>query len=406
MIPRVHPTYTPAELRAALFPTRDAVAEFERELAVNFGMKHALAFPYGRSAIHATFRALGLAGQVVQPAYNCVVVAHATVLSGNQPIFVDCQSGDPNQDADAMIRAVSAQTTAVVPTSIFGIPFDATALVAAIRRKNPRAFVLMDCAQGFDVRSQDALIAAQGDAAILAFGIGKAMTTLFGGALLTDRDDVAQAVRNYRDRSFRSSSVGRSLGRLAYFFASWIAVTGQGVRAFDLVEQSGALQAKFLKSLRSRESVRLPKDNQIMMADREAAIGRAQLPRLSAFIKRREEISTIYRRALRDVRGVHLLDWRHGATHTIYALCLDDSLRRAEVLGGLRRRGVQGGAVLDYVVPDLECYRERGSAGEFPNARAWARQVLNLPNHPTLTDAQVEYCASALRAVLESCESR
>jgi len=405
MIPRVHPTYTPAELRAALFPMRDAVAEFERELAAHFGMKYALVFPYGRSAIYAAFRALGLSGEVVQPAYNCVVVAHATVLSGNQPVFVDCQNDDPNQDADAMVRAVNAHTTAVVPTSIFGMSFDAPALVAAIRRKNPGTFVLMDCAQSFDARWQGELTAAQGDAAILAFGIGKAMTTLFGGALLTDRDNVAQAVRNYRDRSFHPSSVTRSLGRLAYFAASWIAVTGQGVRASDLLERSGALQARFLKSLRSRESIRLPKDNEILMTNREAAIGHAQLSRLSMFIERRKEISAIYSGALCDVSSVHLLDWSDGATHTIYTLRLDTPARRSDVLDGLRQRGVQGGTVLDYVVPDLECYRERRDADEFPNARAWARRVLNLPNHPTLTDAQVGYCASVLRAALDDVRS-
>ncbi|CAG0945639.1 partial dTDP-4-amino-4,6-dideoxy-D-glucose transaminase, partial [Anaerolineae bacterium] len=133
MIPRVHPTYTFADLRAALFPARDAVARFESALAAHFGMNYALVFPYGRSAIHAALCALGGRGEVVQPAYNCVVVAHATVLSEHRPVFVDCQSDDPNQDADAMIDAVNAQTTAVIPTSIFGMTFDAPSLIAAIR---------------------------------------------------------------------------------------------------------------------------------------------------------------------------------------------------------------------------------------------------------------------------------
>lgn len=402
MIPRVRPTYTRAELRAALFPLQDAVEEFERELAASFGMKYALAFPYGRSAIYATFRALDFSGEVVQPAYNCVVVAHATVLSGNRPVFVDCQSGDPNQDADAMIRAVNSNTTAVLPTSIFGIPFDAHSLVAAIRRKNPRAFILMDCAQSFSVRSQDAMIAAQGDAAILAFGIGKAMTTLLGGALLTNRDDVAQTVRNYRDRSYRVPGRLRSLGRFIYFVASWIALTGYGVYASDYIERPGMLQARFLKSLRSRESIRLPGDNQTLMTAHEASIGRTQLPRLSGFIRRRQEISALYRCALHSASGVRLLDWPQGATHTIYALRLDDPSRRTQLLEGLRRRGVQGGTVLDYVVPDLDCYREHGKLSEFPNARAWACQVLNLPNHPTLSDEQVAFCAAALRAEIAS----
>ncbi|CAG0945907.1 partial dTDP-4-amino-4,6-dideoxy-D-glucose transaminase, partial [Anaerolineae bacterium] len=258
-----------------------------------------------------------------------------------------------------------------------------------------------DCAQSFDVRWQGNLVAAHGDAAILAFGIGKAMTALFGGALLTNRRDIAQTVQNYRDHSFRSSSMAHSLGRLAYFAASWLAVNGFGVNATDFVERLGALNA-----FRSRESIRLPNDNSVLMPRCQAAMGNAQLPRLPAFIKRRKEISAIYERALHDACGVRLPAWHEGATHTIYTLRLDEALRRTDMLNQLRRRGVQGGTVLDYVVPDLECYRERGNADDFPNARAWARRALNLPNHPTLSDAQVEQCASALRRALAASQSR
>lgn len=405
MIPRVRPTYTRAELRAMLFPERDAVARFERELATHFGLKYALVFPYGRSAIYAAFRALGLSGEIVQPAYNCVVVAHATVLSGNRPIFVDSQRDDPNQDVEAMIGAVNEKTVAVVPTSIFGMTFDAPALVSAIRRKNPLAIVLMDCAQAFDTRWKGELIAAQGDAAILAFGIGKAMTTLFGGALLTNRDDVAHALRIWRDRSFRAPSPARALVQLFYFFASWVAVTGIGVNVEDLAERSGLVAARLFKALRSRESIRLPRDNQVLLSDRQAELGRVQLAQLPSFTRRREEISAMYAAALEDSCGVRLPNWEKGATHTIYTLRLDDPSRRLGVLRALRRSGVQGGTVLDYVVSELDCYRSIGIAGDYPNAHQWAGRAVNLPNHPTLTDQQVAHCATALRAALAESES-
>jgi perosamine synthetase len=395
MISRVHPSYSYVELQAALAPAPDSAAQFENELAASYGMKHALVFPYGRSAIHAALSAFELRGNIVQPAYNCVVVAHATVLAGARPVFVDCQPNDPNQAQDAMIDAVDERTAAIIPTCIFGMTFDAPALVSALRRKNSRALILMDCAQSFDVSWRKERIISQGDAAILAFGIGKAMTTLFGGALLTNRDDLARALRNYRARAFRSPGRFRTWGQLGYFLASWIAVTGIGANAADWIERRGAFNA-----LRSRESIRLPKDNQTSMTDLQAAIGRVQLLRLNAFGARRQEISERYERALMGIRGAQLPSWAAGSTHTIYTLRLNEPEHRLTVLSKLRRQGVQGGSVLDYVVPDLDCYRERGYIGDYPNARTWAESALNLPNYPTLSDEQVDYCAAALRGAL------
>ncbi len=400
MIPRVRPSYSFADLRAVLFPTRNARAQFEYALAQHFGMRAAITFPYGRSAIYGVLRAMNLRGEIVQPAYNCVVVAHASVLADGVPVFVDCERDDPNQDANALLDAVNENTAAVIPTSIFGQPFDAATLVEHIRRKNKNAFVLMDCAQAFTTRWNDKLLAAQGDAAILAFGIGKAMTTLFGGAVLTNRADVAEQIRAWQARTFSPPTFAQKLKQLVYFFASWAATTEAGTILADGVERSRAMSSAMLKQLRSREAIRLPATNQTLLTDYQAALGISQLPRLENFLARRREISRVYAQALHSLQGAQLPQWRVGATHTIYTLRLDEPNARTQILNGLRQRGVQGGTVLDYVVPELDCYRERGYANEFRNARAWSQSALNLPNHPSLTDAQVKYCADALQQTL------
>ncbi len=162
MIPRARPSYHWTDLRAAWRASLDEVERFESALASYFNLSHAITFPYGRSAIYACLKALALAGgEVVQPAYNCVVVAHATMAAGCRPVFVDAQSHSPNQDHQAMVEHVGPQTVAVLPTSIFGIPFDAKALCEAIRSRNPKALILMDCCQCFDARWQGERLASQ-----------------------------------------------------------------------------------------------------------------------------------------------------------------------------------------------------------------------------------------------------
>ncbi|MFI5364852.1 MAG: DegT/DnrJ/EryC1/StrS family aminotransferase [Candidatus Binatia bacterium] len=402
MIPRVRPSYSRTELSAAWRAPRDAVAVFERELAGHFGMREAITFPYGRSAIHGCLRALDLArGEVVQPAYNCVVVAHATVLAGCQPVFVDVQASDPNQDADQMLDRVGPNTVAVVPTSMFGLSFDASALCEAIRRRNSKALILIDCCQAFDARWQGTLLAEQGDAAILAFGIGKPMTTLFGGALLTNSEQLANAVRRYRDATFQARPFHAVVRRWLYFLSTWLALS-HGAAAFtDFLENADTPLHRYLRRLRARESIQLPGDNRAFMLPLEAAIGRIQLRRVGSFLRRRREIADIYDRELRTVPGIHLLDWPEGSSYAIYAARVDRAEKRAHVLAALRAGGVQGDTTLSYVVPGLACYRARGyDDGAFPNAVAWSRTVFNLPNHPLLTNEQALRCTGVLRASL------
>ena len=402
MIPRARPSYSWTDLWAAMRSHADDMAQFERELAAYFNLSHAITFPYGRSAIYACLRALNRAGgEVVQPAYNCVVVAHATVAAGYQPVFVDAQAHSPNQDPDHMVDRVGPNTAAVLPTSIFGMTFDVKALCEAIRRRNPKALILVDCCQCFDARWHGESLAARGDAVLLAFGIGKPMTTLYGGALLTDRDDLAGAVRRYRDTTFCVPGWDFTIRRWGYYLASWLALSAPCVRLTDWLEHADSPLHHYLATLRARETIRLPHDHDTFMRPMAAAIGRAQLRRVAGFIRRRRDIAAVYAQELGEVPGLAMLPWTEGASFAIYAVRLRQPQQRQRVLAALRQSGVQGDTVLNYVVPGLVCYHDKGySDGPFPQAVAWSQSVLNLPNHPTMTDRQVRYVVRVVQRIL------
>lgn len=402
MIPRVRPSYSWADFQAALRACDGLVEQFEKALATYFGRRHAMVFSYGRSALYACLRACGLAGgEVVQPAYNCVVVAHATMLAGCRPIFVDAQTMDPNQDPELMIHCVGSATAAVIPTSIFGMSFDAEALCAAIRRRNPKTLILMDCCQSFDAQWQGQPLITQGDAALLAFGIGKPMTTLYGGALLTDRDDIAHAVRQYRATTFRQPTRWAVLQRWGYFLASWLALSDPLVAVTDRLEHAATPLHRYLATLRAREAIRLPADCEVLMMSMAAAIGLSQLQRAGGFTARRQQIAKLYAQLLGDVPSLQLLPWPEGSSFAIYAARLRHPASRQQVLAAMRSRGVQGDMVLSYVVPGLTCYRRQGyDEMMFPHAVSWAQSVLNLPNYPSLRDAQAWHCAQVVRQSL------
>ncbi|MFQ5455909.1 MAG: DegT/DnrJ/EryC1/StrS family aminotransferase [Nitrospirota bacterium] len=398
MIPRCSPSYSLDELQGAFRHSPDVVELFEKELAAYFNMKYAITFPYGRSAIYACLQALELSGnEVIQPAYNCVVVAHATVKAGFRPVFVDTLPNDPNQDMEKMIEKVGFNTAAVIPTSIFGMSFDAVQLCKEIRRKNPNTFILTDCCQSFNAQWKGNLLVREGDAAILAFGIGKPMTSLFGGALLTNRADIILTVKRYRDRVYTKPDIFRSFKRLTYFLASWIAFSGPCVNLTNFLESSSNPLQWYLKRFRTREAIKLPRDNQFLLTKLEASIGCIQLRKVKQFMDRRSEIASRYNLALAHIPYLKLLDWTKGSTYAIYSARFTRPEKRGEILSKLIKKGIQCGTVLNYVVPALSCYQEIGYSGlEFPHAMAWADSVINFPDHPTMTDKHIQYCINTI----------
>jgi len=380
------------------------VHQFEQALARHFDMRHALAFPYGRTALYACLRALNRSGdEVVQPAYNCVVMAHATIKAGYRAKFVDVEAERPNQDPEQMLAAIGPRTAAVLPVSLFGFAFDAKALCNAIRARNPQALIVLDSCLCFDAAWCGDRMAAQADAAVLAFGNEKPIVAVLGGALLTNHDDLARAVQRYRDTAFRNATTATVWRRWVYFAASWLAYSGTGADMAAWLKSHVSPIGSYVQSWRERATIDLPPDNEVHMLPMAAGIGSAQLARAAQLIRRRREIGATYNRELAGVAGLRLLPWPEPSTYAIYAARVSNPAARDHTVAALRREGVQSDSVWSYVVPALDCYRAEGYPAEgFPNAMAWAESVINLPSHPTMGHREVAQVVESVRRVFGS----
>jgi len=211
MIPRFRPIIGAAEFRALFSAKSERVAAFEHAFADKTGVSGAIAFPYGRSALWAFLKAVGVTGsEVVMPPYTCSVVAHAVALSGNQPRFVDIQLTDYNMDLGRLEEAISEKTRAVIPTHIFGYPVDMdrlTSIVANAEKKyGQKIWVIEDCAHSFGAARNGRLAGTWGDAALYGLNISKIITSIFGGMLTFQDRHLEAEVRKWRDRNLRTSA--------------------------------------------------------------------------------------------------------------------------------------------------------------------------------------------------------
>lgn len=394
MIPRLRPSLGAEELVAAIL-SRGTVDEFEGSFAQLVGQKHAIAFPYGRTGLMLLLEALGLNDrEIICPAFTCVVVPHAIVYSGNQPVFVDSREADFNMDLDLAEAAISEHTGAIIPTSIYGYPVDLDRL-SDLRRRHPDIIVIQDCAHSFAAEWQGRPVQRAGDAAIFGLNISKIITSIFGGMVTTDRDDIAARLRRHRDQRLGGPTRAKGFLRATYLLAAVTALCPPVFTLVDRAQKLGLLD-RFTKYY-DPGRINMPRDFLTAMTDVEASVGLVQLDRYASIIDHRRRIAGVYDEALRDSPGLRPPPLIDGATYSHYSPILQN---RAAVMAAMSRRGIELGHVIEYCIPDMQAYRNLNSSPcSCPVAQAFSEQVINLPLH-VAPDVAVRV-AEALKVSME-----
>ena len=396
MIPRFRPALGTAELAAALRPARsDDVERFEAAFALAVGQRYAVAFPYGRTGQLVLLHALGITGrEVICPAYTCVVVPHAIVISGNTPIFID-SGPDANMNLALAEHAIGPNTGALIATSIFGNPVDLDHL-QAIAQRHPELTVIQDCAHSFSATWKDRRVNRAGRAAIFGFNASKIMTSIFGGMVTTDDPELAAALVAERSRMIAPATLLKSLRRTMYLLALYAAFWPPLFGLTERLRKAGVLD-RFTRYY-DESVIDMPADFLSGLTCVEARVGTAQADRLAAFIAARREYARYYRSRLERERA---LSWIAGADGSSYSHIAARVAQRDRVVEAAASRGVQLGEVIEYSIPEMAAYRKWGDAhGLFPVAHALALQTINLPISGCFEPQRAEKVVAVLHDVL------
>ncbi len=373
MIPRLRPAAGLREIGAA-FAARSTIADFEAAFAATMAQAHAVAFPYGRTALLVLFEALGLKDrEIILPAYTCVVVAHAIVLSGNKPVFVDSEPGGLNMDLDKAEAAITERTGAIIATSIHGYPVDLDRL-AALSERYPDVTIIQDCAHSFGARWNGRLVNQAGKAAVFGLNISKIMTSIFGGMVTTDDAALAMTLRAARDRRLTGSHE-RGIARALYLSAALPALSPALFGVVHAISRLGLID-RFV-TYYDETLIDMPADHLVQIGRAEASVGVVQCATYESIVRQRQHIAAFYDTALRPAFGDALPPLVEGATYSHYVLRVPDPKRLA---AAALARGVELGRVIDYCIPDMPAYREMiADQGPFDETRKLNVSIVNVP---------------------------
>lgn len=175
------------------------VEELERGLAAFVGTKHALTCSSGTDAAILAMMALGIGAgdEVIVPAFSFIATAETVHLVGATPVYVDVDPKTYNMEVKALEKAISSKTKAIQPVSLYGQPAEMNEINAFAQKHG--LHVIEDAAQSFGATYFGKRSCNLSLIGVTSFFPAKPLGCYGdGGAVFTNRDDLAEAMKEIR----------------------------------------------------------------------------------------------------------------------------------------------------------------------------------------------------------------
>jgi dTDP-4-amino-4,6-dideoxygalactose transaminase len=343
-------------LRSGAIAQGPKVAQFETAFAEQAGTKHAVAVNNGTTALIAALQVLELepGDEVVTTPFTFVATLNAILEAGATAVFADIREDDFNIDPDAVSAQLTSRSKVLLPVHLYGQMADMDPIVRIAEEHDLR--ILEDSAQSQGARYHGRSAGGYGLGTFSLYAT-KNLTTGEGGVITTDDDALADRLRLLRN---------------------------QGMRARYVYEMAG---------------------NNYRMTDLQAAIGIPQLARYDATVERRRRNAARLIEGLDGVPGVVVprqLDGREHVWHQFTIRVTPEArVSRDEFVQQLLDRGVGSGVYYPKLVFDYDAYRDHPlvRTSDVPVADRIVREVVSLPVHPALEDADLDHIIASVRAV-------
>jgi UDP-2-acetamido-2-deoxy-ribo-hexuluronate aminotransferase len=194
------------------------VKQLEEKLATYVGVKHCITASSGTDTLLIAMMALGIGpgDEVITTPFTFVATGEMIALLGAKPVFVDIDPKTYNIDPALIEAAITSKTKAIMPVSLYGQCADMDAINAAANAHGLP--VIEDAAQSFGATYKGKRSCALSTIGSTSFFPSKPLGGYGdGGALFTDDDALAKAMREIRvhgqDRRYHHPRIGIN-GRL------------------------------------------------------------------------------------------------------------------------------------------------------------------------------------------------
>jgi perosamine synthetase len=323
---------------------------FEKEFAEFIGCRYACAVNNGTSALCLALAAIGVSpgDEVITTPMTFIATANAIMSCGAKPVFADIDEQTYNLCPQAVEKAITEKTVAILPVHLYGLPADMLALRKVADEHD--LYLIGDAAQAHGSSIGEQKVGTLADIECFSFYPTKNMTTGEGGMVTTNNEELFHMLDSIRNHGRPDSTLGQ----------------------YEHI--------RFGLNLRT--------------TDIGSAIGRVQLRKLPLFNKTRERNANMLLDGLKGIPGIILPSTPDGFHHVWHQFTirsenrnsLSSSLQKEEI----ETRIYYPRLIQDY--PHLEVNRS-----SCPVAEQIVTEVISLPVHPGLSVQDVDRIIAAIK---------
>jgi len=333
-----------------------AVQRFQKNLESYLGVKHVIPCANGTDALQVSMMALGLepGDEVITVSFTFVATVEVIALLKLTPILVDVEPGTFNMDIDALKKAITPRTKAIVPVHLFGQCANMDAILEVAKEHD--LFVIEDACQaiGSDYTFADGTVkkaGAMGNVGTTSFFPSKNLGAYGdGGAIFTDDDELAAKLRYVVNH-----------GMVVRYYHDEIGVNSR------------------LDSI-------------------QAAILDVKLKHLDEYAAARRKAADLYDSYFSKIPQLQVPERYDRSTHVFhqYTLVTKD-IDRDGLLEHLQAKNIP--CAIYYPVPmhmQKAYMSDRYKEGDLPVTEELSRRVISLPMHTELDEEQIAFMAAAV----------
>lgn len=327
--------------------------ELEKALCEYLKVPYISLFTNGTLPLICALQALRITGEVITTPYSFVATTHSLWWNGIKPVFVDIDPVTGNIDPDKIEAAITPRTTAIMPVHVYGNPCD-TQRIQEIADKYGLK-VIYDAAHAFGVEVNGESVLNAGDMSTLSFHATKVYNTIEGGALICHDEKTKKRIDYLKN----------------FGFAGETTVIAPGING--------------------------------KMDEVRAAYGLLNLKQVDAAIEARHQVAVRYRKALRNVKGIRVMEDIPGVRHNyayfpIFINAEEYGMTRDELYFKMKEQDVLGRRYFYPLISEFSTYRGLESARpeNLPVSHRIANSVICLPMYSGLSEGEIDTILTAI----------
>ena len=321
--------------------------ELEKALCEYLKVPYISLFTNGTLPLLCALQALRITGEVITTPYSFVATTHSLWWNGIKPVFVDIDPETCNIDPEKIEDAITPRTTAIMPVHVYGKPCDTDRIQAIADKYGLK--VIYDAAHAFGVKVNGESILNAGNISTLSFHATKVYNTIEGGALVCHDEKTKKRIDYLKN----------------FGFAGETEIVAPGINGK-------------IDEIRS-------------------AYGLLNLKQVDTAIEARHQIAIKYRKVLRNVNGLHVMEDIPGVRHnySYFPIFVDAEkygMTRDELYFKMKEQNVFGRRYFYPLISEFSTYRGLDSArlDNLPVAHKIANSVICLPMYAGLSEDDID----------------